>query len=347
MIVDRRTRAEMPADHEEIEQALEEGIRVESRPSRLRSRAPQDRCRASGASRPSSCRKRAAHACSRSPSTAASSSSRRTRSSRPSASRSNVAGRAAREVDALGTVEVDPVTMQTALPGVFAAGDAVSGPATVVQAIGGGKRAAQAIDRFLQRLSAAHTAPIPVRHDLRPPLPVTAAEKQDAVRPKLPTLDPQVRRGSFERVELMFSEDEARREASGACAATSAGAAGSAWTPAVRSSGNRPCTSVDMGADTGGKTDFRATAGRCIGCGACAANCTNGAMRGAWTRTAAHPVAVRDRAEPPRTGALRALRRRDRPDALPGAHSKANRLGCGGHCDQATVRRLRPDRGST
>ena len=42
--------------------------------------------------------------------------------------------------------------MQTSLPHVFSAGDAVRGPATVIHAIADGHRAAEAIDRFAQGL---------------------------------------------------------------------------------------------------------------------------------------------------------------------------------------------------
>lgn len=48
-----------------------------------------------------------------------------------------------------GCLNVDPVTMETSRPGFFAAGDAVSGPATVAAAVGGGRRVAAAVDRFL------------------------------------------------------------------------------------------------------------------------------------------------------------------------------------------------------
>ncbi|HJX02460.1 MAG TPA: FAD-dependent oxidoreductase [Candidatus Bathyarchaeia archaeon] len=51
-----------------------------------------------------------------------------------------------------GTVWVDPVTMETTLQGVFAGGDAVTGPATVIEAICGGKRAAESIDKYLKSL---------------------------------------------------------------------------------------------------------------------------------------------------------------------------------------------------
>jgi heterodisulfide reductase subunit A-like polyferredoxin len=49
-----------------------------------------------------------------------------------------------------GTLQVDPVTLQSADPDIFGGGDAVSGPRTVVEAIGAGKEAALSIDRFLQ-----------------------------------------------------------------------------------------------------------------------------------------------------------------------------------------------------
>ncbi|MGC8657654.1 MAG: FAD-dependent oxidoreductase [Desulfomonilaceae bacterium] len=47
------------------------------------------------------------------------------------------------------TIKVDPTTMMTSRLGVFAAGDAVSGPLTVVHAMAGGKRAARMIHEYL------------------------------------------------------------------------------------------------------------------------------------------------------------------------------------------------------
>lgn len=48
-----------------------------------------------------------------------------------------------------GTLEVDQNTLATSVDGVFAAGDIVSGPSTVAEAVGSGRRAAIAIDRYL------------------------------------------------------------------------------------------------------------------------------------------------------------------------------------------------------
>jgi heterodisulfide reductase subunit A-like polyferredoxin len=48
-----------------------------------------------------------------------------------------------------GFIEVDPISLQTSQEGVFAGGDAVTGPASAVEAIGAGHIAAESIDRFL------------------------------------------------------------------------------------------------------------------------------------------------------------------------------------------------------
>jgi NADPH-dependent glutamate synthase beta subunit-like oxidoreductase len=49
-----------------------------------------------------------------------------------------------------GTVWVNPITMETSLLGVFAGGDAVTGPASVIEAIRDGKRAAESIECYLK-----------------------------------------------------------------------------------------------------------------------------------------------------------------------------------------------------
>jgi glutamate synthase (NADPH/NADH) small chain len=49
-----------------------------------------------------------------------------------------------------GTIVVDEDTMQTSMPGVYAAGDIVSGAATVILAMGQAKIAARSIDHYLR-----------------------------------------------------------------------------------------------------------------------------------------------------------------------------------------------------
>jgi glutamate synthase (NADPH/NADH) small chain len=53
------------------------------------------------------------------------------------------------EVSRHGTIVADPETMATSKPGVYAAGDFVSGAATVISAMGQGKKAARSIHRFM------------------------------------------------------------------------------------------------------------------------------------------------------------------------------------------------------
>ncbi len=49
-----------------------------------------------------------------------------------------------------GTILVNPMTMETSIPGVFAAGDNVLGPATVPDAIIGARRAASGIENYIK-----------------------------------------------------------------------------------------------------------------------------------------------------------------------------------------------------
>ncbi len=80
------------------------------------------------------------------------------------------------------TVWVDPHTAATALDGVFAGGDAVSGPSTVIQSLGSGRRAAESALRFLQDrdLHEDREGPLPPR--LLWTLEIDEAERQRRVR---------------------------------------------------------------------------------------------------------------------------------------------------------------------
>jgi heterodisulfide reductase subunit A-like polyferredoxin len=49
-----------------------------------------------------------------------------------------------------GTIEVNPVTYETSRPGVFAAGDVHTGPWIAISAVAGGMEAAESIERYLQ-----------------------------------------------------------------------------------------------------------------------------------------------------------------------------------------------------
>lgn len=49
-----------------------------------------------------------------------------------------------------GGIEVDPLTLETSIPGIFAGGDVVTGPQTYIDALAAGRKAAFSIDRYLK-----------------------------------------------------------------------------------------------------------------------------------------------------------------------------------------------------
>ena len=80
-----------------------------------------------------------------------------------------------------GTIHVNMASMTTAREDVFAVGDAVTGPATVIEAIGGGKRAANAIDRYLSGLPQLNMPPVPVRRAITEFIEIPASAKMVSV----------------------------------------------------------------------------------------------------------------------------------------------------------------------
>ena len=55
------------------------------------------------------------------------------------------------ETNRRGCLVVNEETMQTSREGIYAGGDAVTGAATVILAMGAGKKAAEAMDEYLQK----------------------------------------------------------------------------------------------------------------------------------------------------------------------------------------------------
>jgi NADH-quinone oxidoreductase subunit F len=108
-----------------------------------------------------------------------------------------------------GTIETDRSTMQTGRPGVFAGGDAATGPSTVVEALAAGAKAAKIIDRYLRGEKLAEPA--------RPSLPSVYVEQdttrtdipEKLSRPEAPVLPVAKRAGNLNEVELTISERQA------------------------------------------------------------------------------------------------------------------------------------------
>ena len=106
-------------------------------------------------------------------------------------------------------VQVDPVSAQTSVEWLFAGGDAASGPGSVAHAIGDGERAAVGIDRYLTGEIHAFW-----REDKE--LDTAFDPEADPVeypRARMPLIPVAKRRNNFNEVELPFSEAAALREA--------------------------------------------------------------------------------------------------------------------------------------
>jgi len=116
-------------------------------------------------------------------------------------------------LDKGGRLQVDPRTLRTSRNGVFAGGDLVTGPNTVVDAIAAGRRAAGVIDRFLRGEELAEPPRIRLPDVFVESAPVTDEDREDAARAEPPVLPIQARRKNFAEVELALSVEQATREA--------------------------------------------------------------------------------------------------------------------------------------
>jgi NADPH-dependent glutamate synthase beta subunit-like oxidoreductase/ferredoxin len=177
------------------------------------------------------------------------------------------------------TIRVNSATMETNIPGIFAAGDAVTGPATVVEAIGGGKRAAQAIDRYLSGIPQPKMPPVPVRRQRVPYTEVPASTKMVLKHPEMPLLNIDRRRTTFQQVELGYSENMVREESRRCLRCDICRRCGLCVQICRDKMGIDALEMGYLSFDHPGPSDFRRTQERCITCGACAANCPTGAMR--------------------------------------------------------------------
>ncbi|VAX16799.1 NADH-dependent reduced ferredoxin:NADP+ oxidoreductase subunit B [hydrothermal vent metagenome] len=111
----------------------------------------------------------------------------------------------------------DEDTLRTDTPDVFAGGDCMTGPATLVDASGQGKRAAQSIDQFIRgekiRISDDQWMEKIIRK-------IGAYDKDEVIpvpkgwsRQPMPICDRDKKLGSFEEVELGYTQEQVMDEA--------------------------------------------------------------------------------------------------------------------------------------
>jgi len=117
-----------------------------------------------------------------------------------------------------GTFDVNATTLETNREGIFAGGDAAAGPGALIEGIAAGRRGALSIDRYLRRvplLTPRELMPLPTTE-------LTDAEIADMVAQGKVDTSPRVetpkaaaaeRVGDFREVELCLSEQQALAEA--------------------------------------------------------------------------------------------------------------------------------------
>ena len=213
-ILYRRTRAEMPASPEEIEEALEEGIRMEFLV------APKRVVGKDG--------KVTGIECTRMELGEPDASGRR----RPveikgsefiiecdaivpaigqEADLSFIGQESGVSINKWNNIDYDEVTYQTTTPGIFSGGDVVTGPQTVVKAVYAGKEAAKSINRYLSGEDVKVGRAKDWTKDLADKADVSRVPKSPRV--KYPHMKPEERRINFKEVGIGFGEAEAVAEA--------------------------------------------------------------------------------------------------------------------------------------
>jgi len=105
------------------------------------------------------------------------------------------------------TIKVDPITFATSMDGVFAAGDVASGPRTVIEAIAGGKEAAESIRRFLEG-EDLHVGRAIQRAVADPDVEKVARIPRSRKR----EVPPEERKRNFQETHFGFDEDTLKAE---------------------------------------------------------------------------------------------------------------------------------------
>jgi NADPH-dependent glutamate synthase beta subunit-like oxidoreductase/NAD-dependent dihydropyrimidine dehydrogenase PreA subunit len=115
------------------------------------------------------------------------------------------------KIDRGGRVSVD-ATLSTSQKGVFAAGDVVTGPDTVIGSMAQGRQAAARIVEYLTGASPSWGAPLNETRGVGEYLEISGDTPHQR-RPEMSYRQPKIRRRDFDEVELGFSAEQAVTEA--------------------------------------------------------------------------------------------------------------------------------------
>ena len=112
-----------------------------------------------------------------------------------------------------GALQVDPNKLSTNIQGIFAGGDFVTGPTTVIEAIAAGRRAAIAIDKYFKgdiTRVILHDTKRMIEHEIK-----LGEEEEMGERPRITieSLPPKKRVKTFDEIELGYAKEKAIEEA--------------------------------------------------------------------------------------------------------------------------------------
>jgi NADPH-dependent glutamate synthase beta subunit-like oxidoreductase/coenzyme F420-reducing hydrogenase delta subunit/ferredoxin len=175
------------------------------------------------------------------------------------------------KADERGRIPCDSATQQTAVPWIFACGEIVTPPGSVVEACASGRRAAGAVDQFLSGRPLQLDAATPPKVEAIPA--ETAAKVTKISREPVPMAAAETRKTCFASVDGNLSEDAVLREAR-RCMSCGAGAEVIADKCAACLTCLRVCP---FGIPT--VTDVaRIESAKCQSCGICIAECPANAI---------------------------------------------------------------------
>ena len=109
--------------------------------------------------------------------------------------------------------DVDEKTLMTNVEGIFAGGDAVTGPKTFIDAMAAGRKAAISIDRFVRGEDLLENRNLDEEGPFETDVEYDGEEPVRKPRAVMPTI-PLEKRKSFDEVYLGFTEEQAKDEAS-------------------------------------------------------------------------------------------------------------------------------------
>lgn len=209
-IIYRRTRAEMPASPEEVDEALHEGVKIIflTAPSKI---IPENahlklECIRMELGEPDATGRRRPMPIKGSEFTMEFDNIIAAIGQQP-----EIPTRFGLKVNGVNTIQVDSATLATNIEGVYAGGDVVTGPSSVIEAIAAGRKAASSIDKYLGGDGVIDEELIPKEQ----PNPWLGRDDGFAylARVVMPVLPVKQRLNGFQEVELGFDQEAAIAEA--------------------------------------------------------------------------------------------------------------------------------------